>query len=314
MSAETSIHFRTCPLCEATCGLEVSHRDGEIIRIRGDRDDVFSHGFICPKGSTLGKLDQDPDRVRQPLVKRDGRHVPVSWDEAFALIESKLAPLIADHGPNAVGVYLGNPNVHSMSGTLYVRALLKMLRTRNLFSAATVDQMPKHVSSGHMFGHPDLIPVPDIDRTDYLLLMGANPYESNGSLATAPDWPGRMAAISERGGKVVVVDPRRTKTAAAADEHIAIRPGTDPLFLFAVANVIFETGLVDLGDLTGVVSGLDEVAAAVVDFTPGAVAGATGIPASVTRRIATELAEASSGVVYGRVGTHTAEFGTMASW
>ncbi len=281
VSAETSIHYRTCPLCEATCGLEVSHRDGEIVRIRGDRDDVFSHGFICPKGSTLGKLDQDPDRVRQPLVKHDGSHVPVSWDEAFALIESKLAPLIAEHGPNAVGVYLGNPNVHSMSGTLYVRALLKMLRTRNLFSAATVDQMPKHVSSGHMFGHPDLIPVPDIDRTDYLLLMGANPYESNGSLATAPDWPGRMEAISERGGKVVVVDPRRTKTAAAADEHIAIRPGTDPLFLFAVANVIFEAGLVDLGDLTGIVAGLDEVAAAVVDFTPEAVAEATGIPASV---------------------------------
>ncbi|HEX6299000.1 MAG TPA: molybdopterin-dependent oxidoreductase [Acidimicrobiia bacterium] len=307
-------HFRTCPLCEATCGLEISHLNGEIVRIRGDRDDVFSKGYICPKGSTLGKLETDPDRLRTPLIKRDGAHEPATWDEAFAFIEEGMAPIVSEHGPNAVGLYLGNPNVHSMSGVLYVRTLVKMLRSHSIFSAATVDQMPKHVSSGYMFGHPDLIPVPDLDRTSYLLMLGANPYESNGSLATAPDWPGRLSAISERGGKVVVVDPRYTKTAKASDEHVPIRPGSDALFLFALAHVIFEHDLVELGRLADAVSGLDNLADAVRPFDPEIVETATGVPAATTRRIARELAAAESAAVYGRIGTHTAEFGTMASW
>ena len=191
---------------------------------------------------------------------------------------------------------------------------LKMLGTKSIFSAATVDQMPKHVSSGLMFGHPDLIPVPDIDRTSYLLILGANPYESNGSLATAPDWPGRLQAIQERGGKVVVVDPRRTRTADAADEHVFIRPGTDALFLFALASVLFEEGLVDPGALGAHVAGIDELAATVEPFTPEQVAEATGVDAGRARRLARELAGADSAAVYGRIGTHTAEFGTMASW
>jgi len=310
----TSTHFRTCPLCEATCGLQIDMTDDRIVRIRGDREDVFSHGYICPKGSTLGKLDEDPDRVRAPLIRRNGGHEPASWDDAFQLIEATMTPIIAEHGPNSVGVYLGNPNVHSMSGSLYNRVLLKMLRTKSIFTAATVDQMPKHVTSGYMFGHPDLIPVPDIDRTDYLLMLGANPYESNGSLATAPDWPGRLSAIRERGGMVVVVDPRLTKTAKAADRHIPIRPGTDPLFLFAIANVLFEEDLVRLGDLEGHVSGLDEVAAAVTGFEPSHVEEACGVPADVIIQTAHELSAAGSAAVYGRIGTHTAEFGTMASW
>ena len=310
----TSIDFRTCPLCEATCGLEVTHQEERIVRIRGDRDDVFSHGFICPKGSTLGKIDEDPDRVLTPLIKRDGIHEPATWDEAFTMIESRLLPIIAEHGNSSVGVYLGNPNVHSMSGTLYPRVFLKMLGSKSIFSAATVDQMPKHVSSGLMFGHPDLIPVPDIDRTSYLLMLGANPYESNGSLATAPDWPGRLRAIRERGGKVVVVDPRRTRTADAADEHVFIRPGADALFLFALANVLFDEGLVDPGDLEAHVAGIEELAAAVEPFTPEEVAETTGVDPDRIQRLARELAGADSAAVYGRIGTHTAEFGTMASW
>jgi anaerobic selenocysteine-containing dehydrogenase len=309
-----SIDYRTCPLCEATCGLEVTYQGEKIIRIRGDRDDVFSHGFICPKGSTLGKLDEDPDRLRTPLVKRDGAHVPATWEEAFEVVESRLQPIIAEHGANSVAVYLGNPNVHSMSGTLYPRVLLKMLGTKSIFTAATVDQMPKHISSGLMFGHPDLIPVPDIDRTSYLLMLGANPYESNGSLATAPDWPGRLQAIRERGGKVVVVDPRRTKTASAADDHLFIRPGSDALFLSALANVLFAENLVDLGHLADHVAGLDSLAAAVDPLTPEMVAGATGVGPDRMRHIARELAGAESAAVYGRIGTHTAEFGTIASW
>ena len=312
--ATTQNHFRTCPLCEATCGLEVSHANGEIVRIRGDRRDVFSHGFICPKGSTLGKLDQDPDRLRTPLIRRNGRHEPATWDEAFSHIEKHLTPLVAEHGPNAVGLYLGNPNVHSMSGVLYLRAFVKMLRSRNVFTAATVDQMPKHVSSGYMFGHPDLIPVPDLDRTSYLLMLGANPHQSNGSLATAPDWPGRLRAISERGGRVVVIDPRRTETAKDADEHIPIRPGTDALFLAAVGQVIFEETLTDFGHLADAVDGVDDVAAALLPFSPETVEQACGISAATTRRIARELAGADGAAVYGRIGTHTTEFGTLASW
>jgi anaerobic selenocysteine-containing dehydrogenase len=310
----TSVAFRTCPLCEATCGLEVTHEGEKVIRTRGDRADVFSHGFICPKGSTLGRLDEDPDRLRTPLLRRNGRHEPATWDEAFAVIESRLVPLLAEHGPDAVGVYLGNPNVHSMSGTLYPRVLLKMLRTKSIFSAATVDQMPKHISSGLTFGHPDLIPVPDLDRTSYLLMLGANPYESNGSLATAPDWPGRLRAIRERGGKVVVVDPRRTRSADAADEHVFIVPGTDAAFLFALAHVLFEEDLVDLGDLDGHVAGLDEVGAVVERFHPEQVAETCGVEPERIRRLARELAGADTAAVYGRIGTHTAEFGTMASW
>jgi len=310
----TRTAFRTCPLCEATCGLEITLRDDEVVRIRGDRDDVFSRGFICPKGSTLKQLEADPDRLRTPLIRRNGIHEPASWDEAFALIEERMTEIIGSHGPNAVAVYLGNPNVHSMSGPLYNRVMLKALRTHNIFSASTVDQMPKHVSAGLMFGHPDLIPVPDIDRTDYLFMLGANPYESNGSLATAPDWPGRMETIVARGGKVVVVDPRRTKTANAASEHIFIRPGTDALLLLAMIHVIFDDGLFEAEALALPIDGVDRIRAVADGFAPEAVATACGIDAASIRRLAHEIAAADSAVVYGRIGTHTAEFGTSASW
>ncbi|MDX1468704.1 MAG: molybdopterin oxidoreductase family protein [Acidimicrobiia bacterium] len=310
MATETA--YRTCPLCEATCGLEITLENGAVGRIRGDRDDVFSHGFICPKGSTLKQLEADPDRLRAPMIREGSKWSAASWDEAFALIEARLMPMIAERGPDSVGVYLGNPNVHNLAGILYGRVFLKALRTRSIFTAATVDQMPKHVSSGLMFGHPDLIPVPDIDRTSYLLMLGADPYESNGSLATAPDWPGRMEAILERDGKVVVVDPRRSKTAAHASEHIPIRPGTDALFLAAVVNVLADEGLV--ADLPPFYRGAGEALTALDALTPERVAGATGIGPATTRRIARELAAAESAVVYGRVGTHTVRFGTVSSW
>lgn len=307
-------HFRTCPLCEATCGLEITMAKGRVKRIRGDRDDVFSHGFICPKGSTLKQLHEDPDRLRRPLVKRDGEFVEVSWDEAFAVVAQGLAKVQEQGEPNAVAVYLGNPSAHTLAGTLFVRPLIQALRTQNLYSASTVDQMPKHASSGWMFGNSLAMPVPDLDRTQYLLILGANPWESNGSLCTAPDFPGRVAAMQERGGRMVVVDPRRTRTAQAADEHVAIRPGTDALWLCALANEILGSGLADLGDLADRVQGLEELTAELRRFTPEAVAQACGVDAAVTRRIAQELAAAPSAAVYGRIGTHTVEFGTLASW
>jgi anaerobic selenocysteine-containing dehydrogenase len=306
--------YRTCPLCEATCGLELTVRDGAVTRIRGDRNDVFSRGFICPKGSTLRQLHDDPDRLRRPLIRRDDVWTSGSWEEAFELVEARLLPIVEQHGPNAVAAYLGNPNVHTMAGPLYNRPLLKALGTRNIFSASTVDQMPKHVSAGLMFGHADSIPVPDIDRTDYLLMLGADPFVSNGSLATAPDWPGRIAALQHRGGSLVVVDPRRSRTAQEADEHLSIRPGTDALLLFSIVAVLFEEDLAVPGRLAGMINGLSEVAELSNRFPPEKVENHCGIRAAAIRRIARELAAAPTAVVYGRVGTHTVEFGSVAAW
>ena len=312
--SETTTTFRTCPFCEATCGLEITVREGAVTRIRGDRDDVFSRGFICPKGSTLRQLHDDPDRLRTPIIRRTERWEEASWEEAFQRVEEGLVPILEQHGPDAVAAYLGNPSVHNMAGPLYNRPLLKAIGTKNIFSAATVDQMPKHVSSGLMFGHADSIPVPDIDRTDYLLMLGANPLVSNGSLATAPDWPGRLQALQKRGGKLVVVDPRRSRTARQADEHLPIRPGTDALFLFAIAAVLFEEDLTSPGRLIDLTNGITEVASVAARFSPETVAERCGVAPETIRRLARELAGAPTAVAYGRMGAHTVEFGTVASW
>lgn len=313
-TTDEQVHIRTCPLCEATCGLEITVRDGAIARIRGDRDDVFSKGFICPKGSTLKQLHSDPDRLRTPLVRRDGELVEATWDEAFEAVAAGLGRIWADGERDAVALYLGNPTAHSLAGALFVGPLVKALQTRNVFSASTVDQMPKHVSSGYLFGSPNAMPVPDLDRTDHLLMLGANPFESNGSLCTAPDFPGRLAAIRERGGKVVTVDPRRTKTAAASDEHVVIRPGTDALWLAALVTEIARAGLVDLGELAPHVSGVERVLEVLAPFDAESTSAHTRIDPELTRRMAYELATAPSAAVYGRIGTHTTEYGTLASW
>jgi anaerobic selenocysteine-containing dehydrogenase len=306
--------FVTCPLCEATCGLKITLDATSVSEVRGDPDDVFSAGYICPKGASLGGLHEDPDRIRQPLVKRDGDFVPVSWDEAFAVIDAGLNRVIDEHGRDALAVYLGNPSAHNVSALLYNRVLIKSMGSRNVYSASTVDQMPKHFSAGYMFGDPLSVPVPDLDRTDYLLMLGANPLVSNGSLMTAADVRGRLRGIRERGGRIVVVDPRRSRTAEMADEHVAIRPGTDALLLFALVQVIVEDGLVDLGRLADHVSGLDEIGVLAKPFTPEAVAAHTGLRAEDVRRLARELATAERAAVYGRIGTTTQAFGTLASW
>lgn len=311
----TRTAFRTCPLCEAGCGLEITVKGGAVTRIRGDMEDVFSHGFICPKGSTLRHLHDDPDRVRRPLVKRNGVHEEVDWDEAWAIIADRLPALIAEHGRESVGVYMGNPSAHSLSALLYNRSLLQGLGTRRRFSASTVDQMPRQVAAGYVFGTPLSVPVPDLDHTDFLVIMGANPYASNGSLCTAPDFPGRIEAIRARGGKVVVVDPRRSRTAEEADQWIAIRPGTDALLLAAMATTLAQEGLVAVGEhVAPHVHGVEEVVAALADFTPEAVEMATGVTAGEIRALARRLAGAASGSVYGRIGTTTTEFGTTTSW
>jgi anaerobic selenocysteine-containing dehydrogenase len=293
----------------------VKVRDGEVVSVRGDADDVFSHGFICPKGVALKALHEDPARLTRPLVRdASGELRDATWDEAFARADELLTPILADHGRNAVGAYLGNPSVHSLGATLYARALLKSLGSRSIFTASTVDQMPKHVSSGLMFGGALTIPVPDVDRTMHMLMLGANPLASNGSLMTAPDMRGRLKALRDRGGRLVVVDPRRSRTAEVADEHHFIRPGTDAHLLFALVNVITGEGLADLGRLAEFTDGTEDVARLAEPFTPEAVEPVTGIPADEIRRIARELAAASPAVVYARIGTTTQRFGSLASW
>ena len=307
-------HYRTCPFCEATCGLEIETEGREVVAVKGDDADVFSRGFICPKAYGIKQLHEDRDRLTTPLIRRDGELVEASWDEAFEEIDRRLSPILAEHGRNSVGVYLGNPNAHNLSAILYAPALMRMLGSQNLYSASTVDQMPKQISAGHMFGTMLSIPIPDVDRCQHLLLLGANPLVSNGSLLTAPDMRGRLRAIRERGGKVVVVDPRRTRTAEEADEHHFIRPGADALLLAGIACTLVEEGLDDPGAVTGHLNGLEELRALVREFPPEAVAGPCGIEATEIRRMARELAAAERAAVYARMGTCTQEFGTLASW
>ncbi|WP_370352935.1 molybdopterin-dependent oxidoreductase [Catenulispora sp. EB89] len=306
--------LRTCPLCETACGLRLTLDDaGSVLRVEGDQDDPFSKGFLCPKGAALGKLDEDPDRLAQPLVRDrvDGKLRPASWDEAFAEVHRGLTETMAAHGRDAVALYFGNPTFHTMAGFLYRQPLTQVLGSRNVYSASTIDQMPKHVASGLMFGDAFAVAVPDLDRTDYMLILGANPVESNGSLCVAPNFKGRLRALQERGGKVVVVDPRRTRTAELADEHLFIRPGTDPYLLFGIVHTLLAEGLTAL-DVE--VTGLDELRALARDFTPEAVEAACGVPAATTVRLARELAAAPSASVYARIGTCTAEFGSTAQW
>nr|WP_240983014.1 molybdopterin oxidoreductase family protein [Streptomyces sp. S3(2020)] len=301
-------------MCEATCGLTLTIDGTRVTGARGDRDDVFSKGFICPKGASFGAVDGDPDRLRTPLVRKDGELREATWEEAFDAVAAGIRPVVERYGPNSVGVVLGNPNVHTMAGALYPTVLLAGLGTRSVFTASTIDQMPKHVSSGLLFGDANAIPVPDLDHTDHLLLIGANPLESNGSLCTAPDFPGKLKALKARGGTLTVIDPRRTRTAKLADRHLAIRPGTDALLLAAMAYTLFEEDLVDTGELAPHLLGLDELPRELGDFTPEAVADACDVDAGTIRTLARELAAAPTAAVYARIGSCTVPHGTLASW
>jgi anaerobic selenocysteine-containing dehydrogenase len=311
---EKRVAYRTCPLCEATCGLEITLQGDKVVRIRGDHEDVLSRGFCCPKGSALGQLHEDPDRLRHPLVRRNGSFEAISWEEAFEEVEKGLMPIIEQGGRDAVSVFSGNPNAHTLSGMLYLRPFLQALKSKNIFSASTTDQMPRHVSCGLMFGGPGLIPVPDLDRTKYLLMLGANPFVSGGSLCTAPGFPRRLKAIRDRGGKVVVLDPVYTRTAKAAHEHHYIRPGTDALFLLGVVNTLFQEGLVSLNRLTDHVMGFEPVRDLADRFSPDRIAPICGIQADTTRRLAREIAAAPAAAVYGRIGTNVVSLGTINAW
>lgn len=305
--------YRACNLCEAICGLAIGVSGDRIVSIRGDAEDPFSRGHICPKGVALQDIHDDPNRLRRPLKKVDGAWSEIGWDEAFHLAASRLAAVITGGGNNAAGFYVGNPSVHNIGTLFNVAQLARLLKTRNAFSATSVDQLPQQLTSLLMFGHQFLIPIPDIDRTSYFLILGGNPMASNGSLMTTPDVPRRLAAIRERGGQVVLIDPRRTETAAAASEHHFIRPATDAALLMAMINTMKVENLFRIRHadrLKGIELALD----AIRTMTPDLAATITGIDAETIRRIARDFANAPSAVCYGRVGTSLQAFGTLNQW
>jgi len=313
-AGSSEVHYRTCPLCEAMCGLEVHVADGRVTRIRPDEDDVWSRGYVCPKGATLAQLHDDPDRLRAPLVRDGGGWREVAWDEAFRRCGELLGDVLARDGKQAVSAYIGNPTAHNFSLARYVGLFMGLSQLPVIYSAGTVDQWPKNVACMLMYGHMWWIPTPDVQRTRYWMILGGNPQASQGSLLACPDLLGEIDRIRARGGKVVVVDPRRTGTADRADEWVPIVPGTDAALLLAICHVLFADGLVRLGDLAERVNGVDEVRRIAEGFAPERVAATTRVPAETIRRLAHEIAAAPSAAVYGRIGLCNQEFGTLASW
>ena len=309
------IHIRTCHLCEAMCGLELHVEDGEVKLTRANRDDVWSKGYLCPKGTTLGHLHTDPDRLRVPLVRNAaGEHVEASWDEAFARAEELMAGVIAEHGKEAVTIYIGNPAAHNYSISRYTGLMMGLADLPGpIYSAGTVDQWPKNVTCWTMYGHPWRIPAPDLPNTDFIVVQGANPHASQGSLLACPDVLGELDKVRER-GKVVVIDPRRTGTVKHADQWLPIYPGTDAALQLAVVQVLFEEGLVDLGHLSDKLRNVDVVERVARDFTPERVAATCGVTAAEIRTLAREFAAADRACWYARIGTCNQEFGTLASW
>ena len=320
MSEEnTQTHHRVCHLCEAMCGLVIRTEQNAVVDIRGDNNDPLSRGHICPKAVALQDIHEDPDRLRKPLKRvrtapGEYQHVEIEWTEALDLAAEALASTIGTHGVDAVGAYFGNPSVHNYGMLTHQRNLFRHIRTRNRFSATSVDQLPHHLVSLWCFGHMLLHPIPDVDRTHYFLMLGANPLASNGSIWTVPDVRRRLKDLKARGGKLVVVDPRRTETAELASEHLFIRPGTDAALLLAMIHVLFRDDLVAPGPLADFTDGLNEVGDSVSELTPEWAASLTGIVAADIERIAHELASAEAGICYGRMGVSTQAYGALCQW
>ncbi len=308
------VHHRACHLCEAMCGIEIRHEEGRVLSIRGDEQDPLSHGHICPKAVAIQDLQEDPDRLRSPMKRTASGWQEISWQQALDEAAAGIRAVQQKHGRDAVGFYLGNPTAHNHGATLFMPVLMSALRTRNSFSATSVDQLPHQLAALKMFGNQALFPIPDLERTQHWLVLGGNPMASNGSIMTAPDIRSRIKAIKARGGKVVVVDPRRTETAKVASEHHFIRPGGDAYLLLALLHVFYREGRATGGRMQPHIDGLDELRALVAAWTPQRAAPFTGLTAAAIEQIAADLLKAPSAAVYGRVGLTTSPNSTVAGW
>ena len=311
---EATTHYGACNLCEAICGLEFKVKDGRIVSVRGDDADPFSRGHVCPKAVALKDVHEDPDRLRHPVRRTDAGWERIGWDEAFDEVARRLHDLREQHGSHSVATYQGNPSVHNYGNLTHAQNFLGLLKTRNRFSATSVDQLPHQLVAYWMFGHQLLLPIPDIDRTQHFLVLGANPMASNGSLMTVPDFRGRLKELKARGGRMIVIDPRRTETAAVADAHHFIRPGTDAALLLAMLHVLFAEDRVRTGRLGAFTGGIGAVRESVRDFTPEAAEIATGIDADTIRQLARDFSDAPRAVIYGRIGVSTQSYGSLCQW
>ncbi|OUS04691.1 dehydrogenase [Gammaproteobacteria bacterium 42_54_T18] len=312
--AIVSTHYRACHLCEALCGVEIKVENGSIISIKGDKNDPLSEGYICPKATALQDIHEDPDRLRHPVKRVGEQWQEISWDEALDLVADKLVETKSTHGANGIGAYFGNPSIHNWGMITHAPNLFKLLKTKNRFSATSVDQLPHQLIAYWMYGHQLMVPVPDIDRSDFIVIAGGNPMASNGSLWTVPGFRHRAKALQQRGGKIVVLDPRHTETAEIANEHHYVKPGTDAWLLFALINVIFTEGLVDLGRLGDIAEGVDQIESLVQSFTPEKAEAITGMSADAITQLARDFSAAERAVFYGRMGLSTQEYGSLCQW
>ncbi|PCI09915.1 MAG: dehydrogenase [Flavobacteriaceae bacterium] len=313
-NSTTQKHYRSCNLCEAICGIVIEHQNGEILSIKGDKEDPFSKGHICPKALALQDIYNHPDRLKQPLQKTRSGWKQISWKDAYQITSDKIKEIQAQHGNDAIAFYQGNPSVHNYGTMLFSGNLRKALRTKNNYSATSLDQLPHQYVAQLMFGHPLMIPVPDIDRTDYFLIIGANPMASNGSIMTAPGVSRRIKAIQKRGGKVVVVDPRKTETAKKADQHIFIKPVADVYLLLALIYQIFEQKGIDLKSADKYCVNLDAIENICKEYSPKKISDITGIDSNLITTLASEFMNANTAVCYGRMGVSVQEYGTICQW
>jgi anaerobic selenocysteine-containing dehydrogenase len=314
MPAEIKTHYRACNLCEAICGLEIKTQGDQVLSIKGDKNDPLSRGFICPKGTAMEDIYTDPDRLRKPVKRQGDGWAEISWQEAFDTVAEKLVAVQQQHGQNAVAFYAGNPNVHNYGSMTHASVLRKAVQSKIHFSATSLDQLPHHLTSYSLYGHQSLIPVPDIDHSNYMLIIGGNPLASNGSIMTSPDIPKRLKAIQQRGGRFVVIDPRRSETAEIADQHLFIRPGTDAWLLMAMLNTLFAEDLVSTGHLADLLLGINDVRSACASFTPELAEQRTGIAAEQIRQLARDMANTQGAVCYGRMGVSVQVYGTLCQW
>ena len=311
---DNKIHYRTCNLCEAMCGLEITYKEKKVISIVGDKKDPLSKGFICPKSLALKDLYEDPDRLKTPIKRTENGWQEISWTEAFDEVEIQIKKIQEKYGNNAVATYQGNPNVHNVGSMLYGGPFLKSLKTKQKYSATSADQLPHHIASLKMFGHQMLIPIPDIERTDYLLILGANPGASNGSLLTAPGFPQKIKSIQKRGGKVINIDPRFTETSKISSQHLYINPGKDALFLLSLLHVIFDKGIEEKTHLSNHLKGIEEIKEIVKEYSPKKTALLIGIDSLEIQKIAKDFMNSKTAVCYGRMGVSTQEYGGICQW